>query len=84
MTDFYAARGLFWPLRPENMIKCALQSASGQICMGKSSVQNERFYFSGFRKAQDVQIFSGGPFASNAIPEKNWARTEEGAGVKNK
>ena len=42
----------------------------------------ERIYFSGFRKAQDVQIFSGGPFASNAFPEKNWARTDEGARAK--
>ena len=33
-----------------------------------------RFYFSGFRKARDVQIFSGAPVATNAVPEKSGAR----------
>ena len=30
-----------------------------------------RFYFSGLRKAPDVQIFSGASFATNAVPVKN-------------
>ena len=38
----------------------------------------ERIYFSGFRKAQDVQIFSGVPFASNAVPEKNLSTNGRG------
>ena len=40
MTDFYDARGLFWSLRPQNMIKCVTQSAEKSICIGKWAVPN--------------------------------------------
>jgi len=70
MIDFYDARGSFWSLRPQNMIKYVTQSALGQICMGNHVYQMEGIYFSGFRKAQDVQIFSGVASATNAVPEK--------------
>ena len=47
------------------------QSAENWICMEKNGLyRTNRFYFSGFRKAPDVQIFSGAPFATNAVPEK--------------
>ena len=48
---------------------------------GNGLYQPGEFYFSGFREAQDVQIFLGFLFATNAIPEKYWA-SDEGAGVK--
>ena len=38
---------------------------------GHGLYQMEGIYFSGFQKAQDVQIISGSPFASNTLPEKN-------------
>ena len=62
----------------KNEVKLLTQSAAKWICMGKWPVA---IYFSGFRKAQDVQIFSGASFAPNVIPENNLARTDEGAGT---
>ena len=47
------------------------KSAEKWICMGKWAVPCGVFYFSGFRRAPIVHIFSGGLFASNAFPEKN-------------
>ena len=38
MANFYDARGLFWSLRPQNMIKCVTQSAEKSICIGKWAV----------------------------------------------
>ena len=40
MTVFYDARGLFWSLRPQNMINFLPQSALCQICMGKWPVSS--------------------------------------------
>ena len=62
MTGFYDARGSFWSRRPQNTIKLPTQSALGQILVE---------LFLRLKKVQDVQIFSGTPFATNAILEKN-------------
>ena len=53
--------------------------------MGNPAVyQPGGFYFSGFRKVQDVQIFSGAPFATNAVPEKIEHEPTRGRGQENK
>ena len=58
------------PFKIKNEVKPLTESAAKCICMGKWPVPTGGFYLSGFRKAQDVQIFSGAPFATNVILEK--------------
>ena len=83
MTLLYDARYSFVLLRPKNEVKLLTQSAAKWICMGKWPVPGGAIHFSGFRKAYiRRQDFSGASFASDANPEKNLARTDEGAGTK--
>ena len=49
---------------------------------GNSLYQPAGIYISGFRKAQDVQNFSGAPFATNAIFEKMSTNGRGGGGEK--
>ena len=59
MTFLYDARYSIALLRPKNEVKLSTQSADKWICMGKLPEPTEGFYFSGFREAQDVQLFQG-------------------------
>ena len=70
-TDVYDARGLFWSLRPQYMINVRPKVHWTRFVLGNGIYQMKGFYFSGFRKAQVVQILSGASFAANAVPEKN-------------
>ena len=46
-------------LRPKNEVKPHSQSAESGFVWGNGLYQIEGIYFSGFKKAQDVQIFQG-------------------------
>ena len=72
MTFLYDARCSVVLLRPKNEVKLATQSVDKWIfyLWGNGPYQLGGFYFSGFRKAQEVQMFSEASFAANAIPEK--------------
>ena len=59
MTFLYTARYSIVLLRPKNKVKLTTQSAEKPICVGNGLYHVVRFYFSGFRKAPDVQIFQG-------------------------
>ena len=72
MTVLYDARSSVVLLKQKNEVTLLTQSAAQWMCMGKWPVyQMEGCYFSGFRKARDVRIFSGAALAPTAIPEKN-------------
>ena len=58
-------------LRPRNEVKLLTQSALGQLCMGKRPVPSLAELFLGLQKGPRRSNFSGAPFATNAIPEKN-------------
>ena len=47
---------------------------------GNSLYQLEGFYFSGFRKAKDVQILSEALFATNIVTKKNEHKQMRGRG----
>ena len=79
MILLYGDRCSFVLLRPKNEVKLSTQSADKWICMGKWPVPCGAILFLGLQKGPSVQIFSGGPFATNAIPEK-LARANEGTG----
>ena len=71
MTFMYNARYLFVLLRPKNEVKISTQSADKWICMGKWHVPCGAILFLGLQKGPRRSDFSGGPFATNVIPEKN-------------
>ena len=54
MTIFYDARGSFWSLRPQNMIKLPTQSAEKWICMGKWAFEILAIYFLKKEKARMI------------------------------
>ena len=61
-----------------------LYGARGVISLSNITYQVGRFYFPGFRKTPDIQILSRAQFATNAGPEKGWARKlVEGLSQKN-
>ena len=83
MTLLYDARCSFVFLRPKMRSNSQHKVQTSAFVWGNGLYHAGRFYFSGFRMAQDIQIFLEAPFATNAIPKKG-ARTDEGEGGKSK
>ena len=87
MTFLYDAQYSFVLLGPKNEVKhSTLNTKCRQVDLyGEMEFTvRGRFYFSGFRKAQDVQVFSGASFAANAVPEKLSTNGQGGGDEKNK
>ena len=72
MTSLYDAGYSVVLLRPKNEVKPLTQSAEKSICMGKWPVPSLAELFLRLQKGRRRSDFSGGPFATNAIPEKIW------------
>ena len=82
MTFLYDARYSMVLLRPNNDLTLSTQSADKWICMGKWPVPKGGMLFLRLRKGpRRADFFSGGCVGyPNAVPDKNGARTDEGAG----
>ena len=82
MTLLYDARCSLVLLRPKMRLNSQHKVQTSGFVWGNGLYLAGRFYFSDFRKAQDVQVFSGASFATNAIPEKFKHERTRGRGRK--
>ena len=84
MTLLYDAWYSFVLLRPIHEVKRLTQSADKQICIGKWPVPCGAILFLRLQKCTRRSDFSGGPFSTNAIPEKNSTNGRGGGDKKEK
>ena len=85
MTFPYDARYSMVLPRPKHDLQLSTPSADTWICMGTWPVPTRGMLCLGLQDGpRRADVFSGAALATDAVPEKNGARTEEGAGAKNK